>query len=737
MLSLPDNIFRMLYLQRFIVLFVFIFSGIAVPAQHKLTMQCKDISTNEPVEKATIAVNNINKSVADEKGEAILSLPAGTYTISCSAIGYAAQTVRLGLTHDTSLVILLNPVQTNLADVTLIASTRNNQRIENAPLKVEVLGREEMDEENTIKPGNIASILGDVSGIQIQQSSATSGNSNVRIQGLDGRYTQILRDGLPLYDGFSGGFGILSIPPLDLKQVELIKGSASTLYGGGAIGGLINIISRKPTAKQEAVFTLNQSTLQETNVNTFLSRRNSKTGYTFFGGYTLQKNADVNKDGFSDVPDIHALIIHPRLFFYPGNKTTIVAGYTAIFEKRAGGDMQVLNGKADAFHQYFEKNSTQRHSGEILAERKLKGASKLELKSSISSFNRAISANSHYFKGRQFDYYSELALLVPYKKNNLVAGVNIVGDRFSKLQPSDPTPLENFSNNTVGLFLQHTWNIEDKTILEAGIRNDYHPAYGNFFLPRAALFHRFSDAWAVRAGIGFGYKTPNPLSPQVLDYAIEHIQPLPAGIRAERSVGYNAEVNYKKEWENGNELFINHAFFLTQISHPVIADEGITGDVVFSNASKSVITEGFDTYVRSLVHNWEIYAGYTFTIAERKYLQQNQFIPLTPKHRMAFTLVRDFEEKGWRIGLEGSYNGPQYRVDRSKTPGYFFMAAMVEKKFGKKVSLVLNGENLLDFRQSKKEALYTGTLTNPVFNPLWAPIDGRVINLSVKIMPCK
>src|ERR1700744_913759 len=122
-------------------------------------------------------------------------------------------------------------------------------------MKVEVIGSEDMREENTIKPANIASILGDVSGVQIQQSSAVSGNTNVRIQGLNGQYTQILRDGMPLYDGFSGGFGILQIPPLDLKQVELIKGSASTLYGGGAIAGLINLISKRPTEEQEAIFT--------------------------------------------------------------------------------------------------------------------------------------------------------------------------------------------------------------------------------------------------------------------------------------------------------------------------------------------------------------------------------------------------------------------------------------------------------------------------------------------------
>jgi iron complex outermembrane receptor protein/outer membrane receptor for ferrienterochelin and colicins len=99
---------------------------------------------------------------------------------------------------------------------------------------------------------------------------------------------------------------------------------------------------------------------------------------------------------------------------------------------------------------------------------------------------------------------------------------------------------------------------------------------------------------------------------------------------------------------------------------------------------------------------------------------------------MAFTLVKVFESK-WRLGLEGSYNGFQYREDGSKTPGYLFMAAMIERKIGSHFSVVLNGENLLDYRQSKHEPLYTGGVSNPTFKPLWAPIDGRVINLSIRI----
>jgi iron complex outermembrane receptor protein/outer membrane receptor for ferrienterochelin and colicins len=143
---------------------------------------------------------------------------------------------------------------------------------------------------------------------------------------------------------------------------------------------------------------------------------------------------------------------------------------------------------------------------------------------------------------------------------------------------------------------------------------------------------------------------------------------------------------------------------------------------------------GFDTYVKLTVKTIELYLGYTYTDARRTYLPDNDFMPLTPRDRMAFTAVKEWEGK-WRIGLEGSYFGGQYRDADSKTPGYFFAAMMVERKVGKKFSITLNGENLLDYRQTNHEQIYTGSIIAPSFKPLWAPIDGRVINLAVRITP--
>jgi outer membrane receptor for ferrienterochelin and colicins len=136
----------------------------------------------------------------------------------------------------------------------VIGATRSSRTIANIPTRLEVIAGEEIDEKGNMKPGDIRMILAESTGIQTQQTSATSGNASIRIQGLDGKYTQIIRDGFPLYSGFSGGLGLLQIAPLDLKQVEVIKGSSSTLYGGGAIAGLVNLVSKVPTDERQLNF---------------------------------------------------------------------------------------------------------------------------------------------------------------------------------------------------------------------------------------------------------------------------------------------------------------------------------------------------------------------------------------------------------------------------------------------------------------------------------------------------
>ncbi len=715
--------------------FILLLSFTKANAQSIFRAIVKDKQTGQVLIGATVALKNKPGGTTTDSAGSIRigGLPEGAAIFVTSYLNYKTDTLTVLLPDSLLHEILLEAGKTEmLNDVVVIASTRTNEPIENATTKVEVLGIEEINEESTMKPANIASILGDVSGVQIQQSSAVSGNANVRILGLDGRYTQLLRDGMPLYDGFSGGFGVLSILPLDLKQVELIKGSASTLFGGGAIGGLINFVSKRPSYHPDVSFTINQTTLKETNLNAYYAQRWKKVGFTFFAGQTLQHEVDVDKDGLSDVPELSNTTIHPVLFFYPSEKSSISLGWSGSFDKRTGGDMVAINNR-EAAHLYFETNKLQRNTFTLIAENRFNNQFIGTFKSSISLFDRNIITNTYSFKGAQQNYYAEASLVARRGKHIIVSGINITGDHFAP-DAATPAPVGTLINTVLGLFMQDTWQLLPRTKLEGGLRIDRHFTYGNFVLPRLALFHQFNKAWGTRMGFGMGYKNPNPLTPQNKDYDIYNIQPLPAGIKAETSVGANAEVNYKKVWGKGNSFFINHAFFLTQINHPVVGNEDILGNLRFTSQSKPVLTKGFDIYVQSKFDEWELYLGYTYTVAERKYLAQNQFMLLTPRNRAASTIVYEIEGK-WRFGIEASYTGQQYRDGDTKTPDYIFIAVMTERKLGKKWSLVLNCENLFDERQSRYERIFTGSISNPSFKPLWAPIDGRAINLALRWQP--
>src|ERR1051325_9796552 len=186
------------------------------------------------------------------------------------------------MSSETGIEIVLEEEEKGEEEV-IVTATRTSRTIANTPTRTEVISGEELQEKGNMKPGDIRMMLNESTGIQTQQTSATSYNSSIRIQGLDGRYTQLLRDGLPLYAGFSGGLSLLQIAPLDLKQVEVIKGSSSTLYGGGAIAGLVNLVSKTPGKKRELSFIANGTSARGLDLSGFYSERYGKLGLTVFG----------------------------------------------------------------------------------------------------------------------------------------------------------------------------------------------------------------------------------------------------------------------------------------------------------------------------------------------------------------------------------------------------------------------------------------------------------------------
>lgn len=690
------------------------------------TVVVKDSATSEPLPGTTVSMNN-KKWRTDSLGTVQLSFipPA---TISFSRVGYKEKAITLSDTIPTVLAVLLQPTEHTLAAV-IVSSSRTDTRIENLPTKVEVLGSEEVDEETGIKPSNVASLLGDVAGIQTQQTSAITGNTELRIQGLPGKYTQLLRDGMPLFGEFAGGFSLLQIPPLDLKQIEIIKGASSTLYGGGAIAGMINVITKKPQLHQfEKTLLLNYSSLNEANVNLYLANRDEHVGFTFFTGNTNQQAKDVNSDGFSDVPKFNSFFIHPTLFVYPNNNNTISLGYNGVFENRKGGDMQVLDDKTEGAHQFFIENNLKRHTVDLQWENRLTNTQKFTLKAIGSLFNRDITTNINAVKGRQFSYYSEASYVFKTKSNDVVFGVNFNGERFHKKAPAGGGGLYDFNYTTVGLFAQDDWRIHPKLTVESGLRTDFHNTYGTFFLPRLSLLYKISNAFTTRLGGGFGYKVPSIFDSEIDERDYVNIAPL-QNVTAEKSVGVNWDVNFHKRIDE-TDITINQSFYLTQINDPLLTLYN-GSQYTFQNAGKGILTKGIETYVRVKIDETELYLGYTLTDAIKQYDPAQPHVELSAHDKFASVLGYEFNEH-FKARIEAALTGPQYLDNGRKTPSYWFTAAMLRYDF-KKLAFVLNCENVLDYRQSKVEPIVYGSTSYPTFAQLWAPIDGRVINLSARI----
>ncbi len=713
-----------------IAFLIFAFLGNA----QKFTFQCKvfNDSSGEPIANVSIMAGRLEGgTVTKTDGTATVSfIPAGTIVFTFSSIGFTTEQLKLSFplaAPDSVYTIRLKPEDKNLDEV-IISSSRTDSRIENTPTRVEVLGAEEVDEESGVKPSHIASLLGDVAGIQTQQTSAVTAGTSMRIQGLPGDYTQILRDGMPLFGGFAGSFSVLQIPPLDLKQIEIIKGASSTLYGGGAIAGMINIISKKPKlGKKERTLLINQSTLNETNIHVFLTDRDKKKGYTFFGGLSYQKQTDVDKDGFSDLPSIEGFFIHPTLFFYPNARNTISVGINSIIEDRRGGDMRVLAHQPDSEHQFYIENQSYRNTMDLNWENKYSERTKFNFKSSVSSYIRNISTNVFGMKARQFSFFNELSIVHKSPKHDLVGGFNVNGDVFKKRQP-DSAQFDNYKYYTLGLFIQDDWRIHPKFTIETGMRVDFHNEYGNFYLPRLSLLYKISPTLTTRFGGGLGYKVPSVFEADVDERNYGYLL-LADDVVSEKSSGLNWDINWKKKIGN-TVLALNQSFYITDISHPLVKANYPVYTYLYS-ALQHITTKGFETWAQVTWKGLEMYLGYTRTDAKRKYYPLSPNLELSARDKFASVISYEFSSR-FRACIEAAYTGKQYVEDGTTRPGFPFIAAMVRYDIGR-FSFVLNGENLFDYRQNKREQIVMPPFTNPTIKQLWAPIDGRVLNLSLKL----
>ena len=612
----------------------------------------------------------------------------------------------------------------------IVISLRNQRSFEQQPTRVEVLGGEEINEKANMKPGDIRMLLNEITGIHVQQTSPISFNSSIRIQGLNGKYTQILRDGMPLYGGFSSGLGLLQIAPLDLKQVEVIKGANSTLYGGGAIAGIVNLITKKPSNENENSFLVNKTSSKGIDLSTYSSIKNEKFSSTIFTSLNQSDAYDPTKDGFSAIPEFDRWTFNPRIFF-EGDKSELNIGLNAIHENRLGGYMKYVNNKNDV-PAYFEQIETDRLSSQIEYIRELNSGNELVIKNSINHYQQELKIPAYFFAGKQTSSFSELHLLGASQKLDWVVGINLWTEKFDQEQPLSSQNLD-LQTKTWGLFTQGTFLINDSWSLESGIRIDQTSDYGSFVLPRISFLYTPDESLSLRIGGGLGYKEPSSFNDEAESIKYRNLLPIDSDLlEAEESSGINFDINKSIEFDSGINFNLNLLLFNTKVDRPLKLLQVSDNQYSFLQPDDYLDSQGFELSTVFKWNDWKYYFGYTHADVEIHKLNKNSRVPLMPKKRVNNIFV--YEREGdFRIGLEAYYYGEQVLTDGSSSRDFWIYGLMMEKMFKNDFSIFLNFENFSDTRQTKFDSIYSGTKLDPIFSDIYAPLDGFVINGGFKI----
>jgi outer membrane receptor for ferrienterochelin and colicins len=725
-------------MKHYLFLLTFLCCFTNVLGQNTYKTIVKDAHTSEALAGVSVIVKETRWSAnSKENGEIeIQNIPDGIYTFVFSYAGYKTyeKTVVFPKSGTEDTIYLFSDSSEQLDEI-IVEGTRSGRTLSKIPTRVEVL-TEEIDEAATMDPSKVAHLLTHSTGIQVQQTSATSNTANVRIQGLDGRYTQILKDGFPLYGGFSGSLSIMQIPPLDLRQIEYIKGSASTLYGGGAISGLINLISKEPKS-EETILHLNNSNIGAFDVNMFASKKYDKIGFTLLAQRNSHRAFDADGDGFSDLPELIKYNFNPKLVFYISEQTNLSLGGTFTSEIRQGGDMQLLdNEDISSSHFYKEKNEVSRITTQTKLEHKLTENRVFTLRNSFNVFDRSLlivpsfNEGDYKFAGKQISSFSEASYMYKRGKNSLISGLNFYSDDF-KETPLETEELRNEAYNTLGGFANYTFDLGEKVSLETGLRADYVFDERLYVLPRASALFKWTQKLTTRIGGGLGYRNASIFNQEAELLGYKNVMGINRNTTtAEQSYGGNADIGYKLTLNKDVFVHFNQMFFYTYLDQPLILLPNGT-KFEFVNADGYTQSKGTETFFKVGVYDFVFFLGYTYTDATNHFSGTDSRVTLTPKHSIKGDILYSLPGK-WRIGFDYELKSSQILTNGNQTPAFWTFGTLVER-YWNNFTFFGNVENIFDYRQTRKESLVSGPNNTPQFTEVWAPLDGFVFNFGVKI----
>ena len=664
------------------------------------------------------------------------NVPAGNYVIKISGTEFQPVTKNITINSDENLTLNFNllPSVNTINEIVISGTLKPVRRLE-SPVPVEVYAPTFFKKNPS---PSIYEALQNINGVRPQLNCGVCNTGDIHINGLEGPYTLVLIDGMPIVSSLSTVYGLSGIPNSLVERIEIVKGPASSLYGSEAVGGLINIITKNTKLASRFSADVFTTSWLETNVDLGLKFNLGKKITTLFGlnYFNYNQKIDNDNDGFTDVTLSNRVSVFQKWNFDRQSNRVFTIATRGVYEDRFGGDVRWEKKYRSGNEIYGESIYTKR--GELLANYQLPTNEKILL---------AFSGNVHFQDSRygttsyiadQKIAFTQLTWDKKIAKNDLLLGFalryNYYDDNTAATQKEDNNNPE--KTWLPGIFVQNEVAFNDKHKLLLGLRYDYNSFHGNIFTPRLAYKLKLNDNNIIRLNAGTGFRVVNLFTEDhaALTGAREVV--IKSDLKPEQSVNINVNYIKKFNFESGTFIGVETSFFYTRFSNKIINDYlSDPNKIIYDNINGHAISKGITANVDvNFANGLKLIIGISL-LDNKNVVNGVEETPfLTERFTSTWTLSYKIQKLNLNIDYTGNIYGPMRLPLLSdldprapNSPIYSIQNVQFTFSGWKNIEMYAGVKNLLNFLPKRNNPFLIANANDPFDNNVQYDTNGQVV----------
>ncbi len=615
------------------------------------------ISTNsEPLAFASVFIPKLNMGInTDENGFYILKdIPKGNYTMSFSFIGFKTKKQNISIENDKEVILNIQLEENHsLEEVVVTGTLKPVSRLE-TPVPVEVYTAAFLKKNPT---PNIFEALQNVNGVRPQLNCNICNTGDIHINGLEGPYTMVTIDGMPIVSGLSTVYGLSGIPNSLIDRIEIVKGPASSLYGSEAVGGLINIITKRPETAPLFYADAFSTSWLENNIDLGAKYNLGKKISSLIGinYYTYNNPIDNNNDNFTDVTLQNRISIFNKFSVARKSEKEFSIAGRYFYEDRWGGEMQWNKNYRGGNEVYGESIYTKRY--ELLGKYQLPIKEDLVVSFSYTNHNQNSVYGDVFFLAKQEIAYGQMTWDKKMNNHDLLFGTAF---RYQFYNDNTTATKQPEKTKISSLFVQDEIKLAEKHSVLLGTRYDYNSIHGAIFTPRIAYKWKPSKNDIFRINAGTGFRVVNLFTEEHAALTGSRDVIITENLNPEKS--YNINFNYLKKFEMGNGIHsvMEFSSWYTHFKNQIIPDYDTNpNQIIYSNLNGYSKTYGV-TGNLELIFPFGLKTMIGFTALESKNKRDGIISTpiLTEKFSTTWGITYDIAKWNATIDYTGNLYGP-------------------------------------------------------------------------------